>query len=452
MRTMMTKRRVHAPAFAVLVVLALGGCDILDVSNPNNLVDDDIRQREAASAVANGALSLTADAVADIWQPYLVASDEMFWIGSRDAWLQLDQGFVSNPENEFTDAAFPSVGQARWMADEAIEILEGHVAEDPDDTGLLTDLGRANFYAGIIYTVIGEVMEDFAFSDQREAAPPVGPDNMNQVLDQGIAYLDEAIRLFQQVGDADRELAATAARARAHHSRAIWDLINPTATGTGYASSSAAATDAQAVIGMAGGVTADWSWGFTYSASTLNNDMADWVNDRKENTHDPTLVTLNDDMDVTGVALLDPIDRIADPVVSWKMAQWKGAELNADDPPKGGEFPPLDFTSTRLMHLILAEEALASGDMAGFTLHINHVRDMDGLTPYAAQIPARDMLIHERRVNLMIMGLRLADMYRFGITASLWESASDIMQNPGVMLPITITEIRANCHMNGQGC
>lgn len=448
MRKMMT-RRVRAPAFGTLIVLVLAGCDLLDVSNPNNLVDEDIRQQAAASAVVNGSLSLTADAVSDIWQPYLVASDEMFWIGSRDAWLQLDQGFVGNPDNEFTDGAFPSVGQARWMGDEAIEILEGHVENNPGNTSFLFDLARANFYSGIMYMVIGEVMEDFAFSDQRESGPPVGPDNMHQVLDQAIDRLDEAILLAQELGEADLELRATAVRARAHHSRAIWDHLNPTATGgDAYVSSAAASADANAVISMAGGVTADWSWGFTYSASTLNNDMAAWVNDRKENTHDPTLVTLNEDMDVTGVALQDPIDGVADPVVTWKMNQWKGGDLTD----KGGEFPPLDVTSTRLMHLILAEDALADGDMAGFTLHINHVRDMDGLTPYSGQIPARDMLLHERRVNLMIMGLRLGDMYRFGIVDSRWEPPSDAMQTPGEMLPITITEIRANCHLNSNPC
>ncbi len=448
MRTMMT-RRVRAPAFGALIVLVLAGCDLLDVSNPNNLVDEDIRQQAAASAVVNGSLSLTADAVSDIWQPYLVASDEMFWIGSRDAWLQLDQGFVGNPDNEFTDAAFPSVGQARWMGDEAIEILEGHVENNPDNTSFLFDLARANFYSGIMYMVIGEVMEDFAFSDQRESGPPVGSDNMFQVLDQAIDRLDEAILLAQQLGEADLELRATAVRARAHHSRAIWDHLNPTAAGgDAYVSSAAASADANAVISMAGGVTADWSWGFTYSSGTITNGMAAWVNDRKENTHDPSLVTLNEDMDVTGVELEDPIDGVADPVVTSKMNQWKGGDLTD----KGGIYPPLDVTSTRLMHLILAEDALANGDTGGFTLHINHVRDMDDLTPYSGQIPARDMLLHERRVNLMIMGLRLGDMYRFGIEDSRWEPASDAMQTPGEMLPITITEIRANCHLNGLGC
>ncbi|MGD2069453.1 MAG: hypothetical protein PVI57_12320 [Gemmatimonadota bacterium] len=442
-------KNLKAPVACATAVLALGACDILDVSNPNNLVEEDIEQEAAASAVANGALRLSANAISGIWQPYLVASDEMFWIGSRDAWLQLDQGFVGNPDNEFTDGFFPNVGQARWMGDKAIEILEGHVADNPDNDSFKTDLARAYLFSGMMYMVIGEVQEDFAFSDKIEAGPPVGPDQMFTVLDDAIDKLSTAVTLARELGDSDLEMRALALRARAYHSRAIWDKLNPTASGSDpLVSSSMAAADANSVISMAGGVGADWSYELTYSSSSTDNDMAAWINDRKENQFDQTLVTLSADNDVTGVALMDPIDGIEDPVVTWKMNKWKGGDLANP----GNSYPPLDITSTRLMHLILAEEALAGGDETGFATHINHVRAMDGLSDYEGQIPAIQILEHERRVNLLIMGLRLGDMYRFGTQDPDWESASDAVQTPGEMLPITITEIRANCYLNDQTC
>lgn len=442
-------QKIKALAAGLMAVLALGACDILDVENPNNLVEEDIEGVAAAAAVANGALRLTANAVSGVWQPYLVASDEMFWIGSRDAWLQLDQGFVSNPENEFTDLFFPDIAQARWMGDRAIAILEGHVAENPDDDSFKNHLARANFFSGVMYMVIGEVQEDFAFSDKQEAGPPIGPENMSSVLDGAIARLDVAISMARDLGESELEQNALAVRARAHHSRAIWNKLNPTASGSDpLVSSSAAAADAEAVIAMAGGTGSDWSYEFTYSSASTTNTLASWVNDRKENQFDPVLVTLSDENDVTGVALRDPIDDVLDPVVKWKMDKWKGGAI-AD---AGNSYPPLDITSTRLMHLILAEEALAGGDDAGFQTHINHVRSMDGLSDYTGQMPALEILEHERRVNLMIMGTRLMDMYRFGTVDPRWESASDAIRSPGVMLPITITEIRANCHMNDNDC
>ena len=441
------KNRIKASVLTVVTALTLSGCgDLLDVNNPNNLVEESISQAAAASAVVNGSLSLVSSAISQIWQPYLVTSDEVYWIGSRDAWLALDQGFIGNPENEFSDGAFPSVGRGRWMADQAIKILQGHVADDPS---FAYDLARAHHFAGIMYTVIGEVMEDFAFSDKTESGAPVGPGNMSSVLNSGISYLDAAISSYESLGNADRAVAAKAMRARAHQSRAIWDVINPTASGTfTTVNASAAAADAQAVITAAGGNSADVEYDLVYSSGSQTNSMGGWINDRKENQYSTQLVTLDANNNRTGVAMMDPIDNIVDPAVTTRMKSWGCGAADGNC----GPYSPLTISSTRLMHLILAENALAGGDGATFTTHINHIRAMDGLTAFSGQISNNDMLQHTRRANTMIMGLRLADMYRFGLTDPKWEAQSDAISTPGEMLPITIIEIRANCHLNGQGC
>ena len=441
------KNRIKASVLTVVTALTLSGCgDLLDVNNPNNLVEESISQAAAASAVVNGSLSLVSSAISQIWQPYLVTSDEVYWIGSRDAWLALDQGFIGNPENEFSDGAFPSVGRGRWMADQAIKILQGHASGDPSFN---YDLARANHFAGIMYTVIGEVMEDFAFSDKTESGAPVGPGNMSSVLNSGISYLDAAISSYESLGNADRAVAAKAMRARAHQSRAIWDVINPTASGTfTTVNASAAAADAQAVITAAGGNSADVEYDLVYSSGSQTNSMGGWINDRKENQYSTQLVTLDANNNRTGVAMMDPIDNIVDPAVTKRMKSWGCGAADGNC----GPYSPLTISSTRLMHLILAENALAGGDGATFTTHINHIRAMDGLTAFSGQISNNDMLQHTRRANTMIMGLRLADMYRFGLTDPKWEAQSDAISTPGEMLPITIIEIRANCHLNGQGC
>lgn len=437
--------RMKTSAVVLLSTLALGACgDLLDVKNPNNLVEESIEQPTAASAVVNGAQARTARAVSFVWQPYLVASDELYWIGSRDAWLSLDQGFLSDPNNEFTDAAFPPMGDARWLADRAVTILEGHVAETPT-TKMKTDLARANLYAGIIYMVIGEVQEDYAFSDKTEDGPPVGPDQMYTVLDKAITYLDAAVAGFQEVADADLLLRATAVRARAKHSRAIWDQINPSPkAGSGLVASAGAASDALAAIQMAGGVSTDWNYDFNYSASTVDNSMADWINDRKENQVDLSLVTVTAKNDIDAIKLEDPIDGGADPAFKARLEHFKQGAFNS----KGSPYAPLTITSTRLMHLILAEDALANGDNTGFTTHINHVRALDGQTPYSGQVDAAQILQHERRANTFMMGLRLADMYRFHLSDPNWEPQGETMAAPGTMLPITIIELRSNCYLN----
>ncbi len=435
-RTFMTR------ASALLAALAFTACglgDLLDVSNPNSLIEEDIKQEAAAAAVVNGALTLVSSSVSQSWQPYLVASDELRWIGSRDAWLSLDKGFIDDPLNEFIDGPFPAMGQARWMSDLAIETLTEHVGNNPS-TAMKYNLARANLYSGIMYMMIGEIQEDFAFSNKTEAAQPKGSENMYQVLDDAISRLSAAISGFNEVGEAGMAMNAMAVRARARQSRAIWDVINPSPSGNGLVNSAEAGADAMAVIASAGGNSADWLYNLTYSSASASNSMAGWINDRKENQIDLSIATATAANDIDGIALKDPIDDVDDPsVIKW-LNQWKGG--NYLD--KGGIYPPLTLASTRMMHIILAENALAGGNEAGFTEHINHIRAMDGLTPFSGQMDNMEMLQHMRRVTVMLQGLRLADMYRWEIAAPTWESSSDAVGCPGVMLPISIIERRAN--------
>ncbi len=72
------------------------------------------------------------------------------------------------------------------------------------------------------------------------------------------------------------------------------------------------------------------------------------------------------------------------------------------------------------------------------------MRTLDGMTAYTGQVPAQDMLLHERRVNLYLQGLRLHDHYRFGIQSNNWLPNSEAVTTPGTMLPITRTEILSN--------
>lgn len=440
----MTKTLRIKVSGALLAALAMGGCDLLDVSNPNNLVEESIRNTAAAAAVVNGAQALVYDAVSRMWQPYMVAGDELYWIGSRDAWLSLDQGQLSNPENEFTDESFPSLGAARWMSDEALTIIKDHIDDGETlggDAQLL--LARASLYAGIIYTVIGEIQEDFALSNKTDAGAPIGPANMYQMLDNAVGYLNTAVTAAQAAGNDQLRMHALMMRARAHHARGMWGKIKPSIAANPLVSSTAARDDALAAIGLAGGITADVSFQAAYSAATVGNYMANWINSRKENNIDPLYATSASNADITGIALKDPIDNVADPAVADRVAEFR---IN------GNDYVPLNLANTRMMHLIVAEHELASNNAAGFATHINHVRAMDNLTAYSGQISDMDMLKHARRANLMLMGQRLTDMYRFQITDARWLPGSDAAGSPGTLLPITIVEIRANCHLNGQGC
>ena len=436
--------RIKAPAMAIAAVFVLSGCNLLDVDNPNNLVEESIQLESAANAVANGSLRLVSNAVSDVWEGPAVVADELYWTGSRDAWGQLDNGFIADPLNEFTDGAFPSLGRAVWMAQNAVDILTEHVANNPGDDAFAEDLARAQFFNGIILMVTGEIQEDMTFSNKQEDGPAVGPSNMSGVLDDAIANLDAAVTGFTSLGDTDMVTAARAVRARAHMSRAIWDELNPSATVGGAISFAAARADADAVIAAEGG--SDWQYNLGFSEASGTCAMCSNVNSRGETQWDPSLVE-NDGPGASGrtgvIAIMDPVTGAADVPTANALTQWGETQ-----------YGDLTIASERLMHLIVAEDELAGGDTADFEDAINAIRDLDGVTNFTTggAVSDIDMLMHTRRVNTLFQGLRLQDMYRWGLTDSRWQPASSAVSDPGHMLPITIIECRANQFLDNVTC
>jgi hypothetical protein len=438
------------------------------VDNPNSLVEESIRQEAAANGVANGSLYLVSEAIGDVWEGPAVVADELYWIGSRDAWQSLDQGFISDPSNEFTDGAFPNLGQAVWMAQNAVEILKNHVdnAATPEDFEL--DYGRSLMFRGMILMVVAESQSDMTFSYKQTDGPPVSSGNatigsegneipvpsMNAVMDLAISSLDQARGIFVAEGEDELELDANALLARAEMSQEIMAVRSTAGGAIQFADALP-----YALYVLANG-DADYRMNLSYSASSTDCNMCGNVNDRKENQIDQSLVTVDASNDVDGIQLQDPYGSGDDPALITALNQFKGGNyLNS-----GNQYPDLTVTSARLMHLILAEHALAGGGGTGgsFQQHINNLRALDGgyTTTYGGGDDV-NALQHHRRVNTLLMGLRLQDMYRWGLAAgddsntvpeARWQGASDATQRPGSMLPITLIEVRANCYLNGQGC
>lgn len=436
---------VMAAALALLLVIGGAGCENpLDVENPNNLVDEDVNQPSAVPALVSGAQGTLARGVSAVSGPYSTASDELVWIGSRDAWNQLNQGGFDDRTNEFADQAFPVFAEARFMVDKAIAAADSFdAAGDLDDR---VHLARAYLYGGILYTYLGDVYDDYAFPESpTESAPAVGADNMLQVYDQALTYLDNALSVARDIGDSDLELRILAQRARTHHARAVWQKLNPPGTPSDpLVDNQAANDDALAVLGEIG-TTTDWIYQFTYSSETqgtvwFGTSASAQVNQRGELQVGPDYVERSEDdpTDVTGINLMDPIDDIVSPAFETRL----NAFLRED------QFSPFVVVSARELHLILAEAGLARADTAMFTTHVNHVRSMDDLTEYSDQVDPTELLKHERRANLFLQLRRLSDMYRFGTASGAWLPNSAAASSPGTFFPISITECRANTELD----
>src|SRR6266542_3761383 len=458
--------RWGAPLFALGLAAAVARCsNLLDVDNPNNIKGEDIPLPTAAGPLLNGVHSALARGINDVVLPIATASDELDWVGSRDAWRQLEYGDLSDPFNEFTDAAYPNLAQARWMADEAIKIMEQHRAANFFVQRVAVDpvlLARAYFYGGLAYVTIGELFDRWAFSDRFTAAPPVAPDQMRQVYDTAIAYLGRGYVFADSLvaaGNATAapwRLAIVALRARAKHARAVWDMIGRVPTrpavisNQGMVNDAGALADAQLADSLLS--TPDWKFEFKYSATTVGGDFGAWVNDRTEMRLGDAYVYANvNNKTWDSTRILDPITNARDPVVNATATAFKA----------GSVYPSFTVLSARELHLIAAEVRLAQADTAGFTASINALRTINGLAPYdpanAAHPRPRDMLIYERQVNLYLQGRRLADMYRFSIPYTVaaggkWQPTSEAVTQPGRFLPLTARECLSNPLIGGAAC
>ena len=430
----------------------LGSCDVLEVDNPNNLGEEGLDNPAAVPSMVNGAEATVTRAIGAYLAPYSTASDELQWVGSRDAWGRLSAGDLADPLNEFSDLAYTYVAEGRWWADEVIRRVEAFQDEGTLRAGDENQVARANLYGAIMYITIADMFDDFVFSDRREAAPPIGPSNMVNLYDDAIAYINNGLA----ISGLGQELQATllALRARAKYSRSVWNKLNPSVnTGNPLVNNADAAQDAADALALM--PNQDFEFQLILSPEAPNVVVGDLslalqVNQRLEMRISSEYVipdgdgnevaNIGDGDPATSISIQDPVDNIPDPVVYQTVLDFTLAEQYAD----------ITVVSAREMHLILAEHDLANGNVSPeFEGHINDLRALDPeLSAYdsgAAGAPTpQAMLEHSRRVNLLLQGRRLQDHYRFDDPSAYWEANSDADANPGTFFPIAITEIRAN--------
>lgn len=436
------QRSIGSRWFAVgALTVALAGCsNLLDVENPNNVVQSDLEDASSVNAMVNGALAMAASAVGELAVATSNLSDELEHTGSQNWAAELNVGSILNPEGR-SDALFNELSSARWMSEEAIAIAEQFSTE----LGTPTDLARAYLISGIVYMTIADNFEDFTFSNRTEVGPPIGEANMHTVYDIALERLASAEAEASARGASDMAITARALQARVHWAKDLWGKLNPagSAPSNPLINNSQANTLASQVIASLG-ATSDWSWDFTYGPATQVSPPGGWVNSRQEFAFSPLYVRLDPaGRNVEEVTYPDLIDGTVDPALDEIITSFVAEFI----------YPSLPVISARELHLILAEAAIAAGNTAEAATHINHVRAIKGSSPYdpaAAGAPsALEMLKHERLVNLFFMPTRrIADQYRFDIDAPSWAPGSDATRN-GQMFIIGQSENVSNCYILG---
>jgi starch-binding outer membrane protein, SusD/RagB family len=445
-------RKAWRPLGAFLgACAAIAACSsILDVENPNNVPEEALDNPASATAQAAGVLAATVRGLAAITTPYSVATDELDWIGSRDAWRELETGAIDNHFNEFTDQAFPFIAEARFLGDQAIANLL-RFDTDPAFSASRPPrflLARAYLYTAIVYASIADMYDDYAFSSKADARLPIGRANMGRLYDTAIVYLDRANVIANSSTAADftaLRYPIMAYRARAKHGKAVWQSITPQlAAGVNRTvtliNDAGANADAAAALTLSGSPDAAYTLIAPNTTTTIIIHVFFEVNGRNEHRTGIDYRTLNDP--VTGA-----LDARAQTVLSQFSTSGGPPPAPPGAPTQAGTFT---ITSNREMRLILAEAALAAGNNAEAQNQINAIRALDaGRTAWDGVTPAPlAMLQHERRVQLWLMRRRLADMHRFNLKDSRWvpgaggvESAFNIN---GLLFPIPQVERLGN--------
>src|SRR5690606_2287758 len=129
-----------------------------------------------------------------------------------------------------------------------------------------------------------------------------------------------------------------------------------------------------AALALAPGI--EWAYTYQFSPTTLSNDVGNWLTQRFEVRLSDAYAVANPvtNKETIAIRLLDPIDQVPAPRAETIMRAFQ-AQM---------EYWPLTVVSARELRLILAEHALAGGDVPGAVAQLNVIRAADELTPLAA--------------------------------------------------------------------
>lgn len=209
MRSYRFKRLGRTALGAAVTVLLVSGCDFLDptdVTNPNTTTEDLANASEPTTALMPGLRAQMARAVRGVVQTSALVSDD-FEIAFTNVGPELSDPHEVSPDG----ASYNTTGGigAYWNTQElrafADFVIDSIVPLDEGSTD--EQLAEAHYYRGMAYLLQGENF----------IAVPTGPDQeptaWNDLLSSAVSDLTAAIDL---TAEAEREVAALAALARAH--------------------------------------------------------------------------------------------------------------------------------------------------------------------------------------------------------------------------------------------
>lgn len=385
----------------LLSLLLVSGCNLFDVENEGEIMEEVLDNENAVGALVAGAgsdLSVAYGYLLNVPLATGLITDEIQHTGSytefkdlyyADRIIQNDQSFM----NEF----YSYCAVARWTTDNAVTKIKEIYGDAANSS---VELAEVLVYCGFAHIAMADVFGDIPI-DGGALVPQM------DVYQRAIDRFTEAITVGTAAGASDWVEIATAGRARAYYSREEVAM---------------AAQDAVKI-----------SNGFCFNAEFADNTDVErnwlyWANiTRMEVSVSPEIVALYEETNDPRIkATFADVggDGVHDCYVQEKYTSY------AD---------PIRLVGWQEMQLIQAEAKMNGGDLAGAVTHINDVRAEAGMEARPASGDAAEVkawLIHERRVELFFEGRRMPDCRHFGLL--------DVIKNDPPFIPLSSWEVDNN--------
>ena len=379
-------------------ILALGACDILEVSDPQRYTADDLDA--ALPAIANGVEGAVHE-VMDNWVVYqALLADVYQHTGTWSGYDDTDHGRMDYTRNTLAGTQNAWL-RAQWFAVDAQARFERVLGDAEAASSPLT--AQVQMSGGM-----ADMLNGMTFCES--VAEPTGNAVTDmQMLEQAERKLTTAISTAQSAGRPQYATASTAARAQTRMMLGDW---------------AGAVADASSVPA-----------GFSYDA-IFNKESINWI----------VLVTTKNFNEAAGLMhkwwplitksdepgfMADPLSGMPDmrlPVYfdgevatdneTPHYSQWK---YNLDD----ADIPMLHSDG---MQLIIAEAMARSGDFAGATGILNQLRAAVGLPGHevpADPVTMGEIVLWERFAEHFMEGQRMIDLNRAGIVRDVFEALND---------------------------
>lgn len=407
-----TRASILKIVFGVLVPCLLCSCD---VTNPGNIIDEDIYDTNYMEPLLNGAITRYTGSLAGGDSSYVFAAGALFGeiypCTTYQEEPQAVRGDLPESHAEWSDQLDEQHG-TRWLAEECIRRMQLVMKTDYHKSALAAE---ANLIAGLANRILGSTFCHAVFDG--------GPlEDRIEYFKRAESQFSEAIDIAQAAGNNDLLLAAYGGRASVRIVLGQW-------------------TEAVADAGM---VPDDFSYQVNYK-TTSGNDLTNtlWYQVYIRNDITMKLTWFEDYYTQSGGVIDDEDDTHGDPRVAMKQRYSQGKPVTGADTrntPILGTLKASSGTNSVAvikgteMRLIEAEAMIreVSTWQEGLQI-INDLREnieaVPSLLPWTAatQDEAFKALVRERAIVLWNEGRRGADLYRWSIERGYQPSDDEII-------------------------